>query len=122
MKKFLITATAVLSLIGSVSPAFAADFSTVVGVDKELRIVERVTNKSIFVDIQRVQSYRVTTTDASGAIVTRTETNETGVIHNSDVVIGICQAVQQINFLPTDGCGVQTTGRTRREPTAHKSN
>lgn len=122
MKKFLVTASAVLSLIGSVSPAFAADFSTVVGVDKELHIVDRVTDKSIFVDIQRVQSYRVTTTDASGAIVTRTETNDGAVLANSDVVIGICQAVQQLHFLPTDGCGVKTNGRTRQAPTAHKSN
>lgn len=120
--RFIASLLLAAATLGFAAPVSAADFSHVFGVDAELHIVQRVSDKSIFVDIQRVQSYRVTTTDKAGAIVTRTETNDGAVLANSDVVIGICQSVQQLRSLSTEGCGVKTNGRTRQEPTAHKSN
>jgi hypothetical protein len=111
-------AAAALAIAGllllTAQKASAADFSNVIGVDAELRIVERVTDKTIFQDIRRVQSYRVTEVNGSGALVTRTETNESAVIANSDVVIDICQKVQQLLGLSTEGCGVKSAGRTRQ--------
>ena len=108
------------AFIGFAVPAQAADFSTVLGVDAELQIVKRVTDKTIFDDIRRVQSFDTTKITASGATVTVRETNESAVTASSDEMIRVCQDVQLLRKLSTEGCGQRLQGRTRKLPTPHK--
>ncbi len=103
------------AFIGFAAPAQAHNFSNVIGVDAELQIVKRVTDKTIFADIRRVQSYDTTETTATGATVTVRKTNEMAVTHSSDEMIGVCQSVQQLHKLSTEGCGQRTNGKTRAE-------
>ena len=111
MKKLLASLAVVSALAPSM--AFAADFSTVLGVEKELKIVSRVQDKSIFTDIRRVQSYDVFNV-VDGVPVTTRETNEQAVTANSDIVISVCQSVRALLGLSTSVCGSPTAGRTRQ--------